>query len=63
MKTKRKWFSIKLAALTMIPFSITYALGFIFSDTPITSSRLASHALILVVLILLNVVCADFYDR
>lgn len=63
MKTKRKWFSIKLAALTMIPFSITYALGFIFSDVPITSSRLAFHALILVVLILLNVVCADFYDR
>ena len=63
MKTKRKWFSPRLAALTVVPFSITSALGLISSDVPITSSRLASHALILVVLILLNVVCADFYDR
>jgi hypothetical protein len=63
MKTKRKWFSIKLAALTVVPFSITSALGLVSSDVPITSSWLALHALILVVLILLNVVCADFYDR
>ena len=62
MKTKRKWFSPRLAALTVVPFSITSALGLV-SDVPITSSRLAFHALILVVLILLNVVCADFYDR
>ena len=63
MKTKRKWFSPRLAALTVVPFSITSALGLVSSDVPITSSRLALHALILVVLILLNVVCADFYDR
>ena len=63
MKTKRKWFSPRLAALTVVPFSITSALGPVSSDVPITSSRLAFHALILVVLILLNVVCADFYDR
>lgn len=63
MKTKRKWFSPRLAALTVVPFSITSALGLISSDVPINSSRLAFHALILVVLILLNVVCADFYDR
>ena len=63
MKTKRKWFSPRLAALTVVPFSIPSALGLISSDVPITSSRLAFHALILVVLILLNVVCADFYDR
>ena len=63
MKTKRKWFSPRLAALTVVPFSITSALGLVSSDVSITSSRLAFHALILVVLILLNVVCADFYDR
>ena len=63
MKTKRKWFSPRLAALTVVPFSITSALGLIYSDVPITSSRLAFLALILVVLILLNVVYADFYDR
>ena len=63
MKTKRKWFSPRLAALTVVPFSITSALGLVSSAVPITSSRLAFHALILVVLILLNVVCADFYDR
>lgn len=63
MKTKRKWFSPRLAALTVVPFLISSALGLISSGVPITSSRLAFHALILVVLILLNVVCADFYDR
>ena len=63
MKTKRKWFSLRLAALTVVPFLISSALGLISSDVSITSSRLAFHALILVVLILLNVVCADFYDR
>jgi hypothetical protein len=63
MKTKRKWFNLRLAALTVVPFLLSSALGLISSDVPITSSRLAFHALILVVLILLNVVCADLYDK
>ena len=63
MKTKRKWFSPRLAALTVVPFSITSALGLVSSDVPITSSRLAFHALLLAVLVALNVILADFYER
>ena len=63
MRTKRIWFSAKLAAITLLPFGVTSLLGFLAADKPYTLAQGVVTLAAGLFLIVLNIAFADAYKR
>lgn len=61
MKTKRKWFSLKLASITLPPFFVISLFGLVMAEPGTINWMIYAGGVAF--LIVLNVLCADLYER